>query len=163
MRIQRGRAHSACACFQRSRRVLGSVSVDKLLDTAHHIGSIERAHGRKFDPGRMELLIRRHPGCECPRTVGVAITDKNGFLDAFHNSRPASSAKDQNRTIPYPQNRCEGCGGTKTRRASPLTARVAKPLNHVAWLIGRLNSNPQQRLAQTVVPKSSCVKLAESV
>lgn len=83
MRIQRGRAHSACACFQRSRRVLGSVSVDKLLDTAHHIGSIERAHGRKFDPGRMELLIRKNPGCECPRTVGVAITDKNGFLDAF--------------------------------------------------------------------------------
>jgi hypothetical protein len=42
---------------------LGSVSVDKLLDTAHHIGSIERAHGRKFDPGRMELLIRKNPGC----------------------------------------------------------------------------------------------------
>src|ERR1019366_794172 len=59
------------------------VSVDKVLDTAHHIGSIERAHGRKFDPGRMELLIRKNPGCECPRSVGVAITDKNGFLDAF--------------------------------------------------------------------------------
>jgi hypothetical protein len=43
----------------------------------------------------MELLIRKNPGCECPRTVGVAITDKNGFLDAFHNSRPASSAKNQ--------------------------------------------------------------------
>jgi hypothetical protein len=26
----------------------------------------------------------------------VAITDKNGFLDAFHNSRPESSATDQN-------------------------------------------------------------------
>jgi len=160
LRIQRGRAHSACACFQRSRRVVGSVSVDKLIDTAHHIGSIERAHGRKFDPGRMELLIRKNPGCECPRTVGVAITDKNGFLDAFHNSRPASSSKAQNCTIPYPQKRC---GGAKTRRASPLTTRVAKPLNHVVWLIGRLNSNPQQRLAPTVAPESSCVKLVESV
>jgi hypothetical protein len=77
--MQRGRAHSACACFQCSRRVLGSVSVDKVLDTAHHIGSFERAHGRKFDPGRMELLIRKNPGCECPRTVGVAITDKTVF------------------------------------------------------------------------------------
>jgi hypothetical protein len=114
LRIQRGRAHSACACFQRSRRVLGSVSVDKVLDTAHHIGSIERAHGRKFDPGRMELLIRKNPGCECPRTVGVAITDKNGFLDAFHNSRPASSAKDQNDTLPA--KKMAGCGGAKTRR-----------------------------------------------
>ena len=72
-----------CLLSAQSEGVLGSVSVDKLLDTAHHIGSIERADGRKFAPGRMELLIRRHPGCECPRTVRVAITDKNGFLDAF--------------------------------------------------------------------------------
>ena len=70
----------------------GLVSVDKLLDTAHHIGSIERAHGRKFDPGRMELLIRRHPGCECPRTVRVAITDKKVFLDAFPTLELAASS-----------------------------------------------------------------------
>ena len=61
----------------------GLVSVDKLLDTAHHIGSIERAHGRKFDPGRMEQLIRRHPGCECPRTVGVANSDTKVFSMRF--------------------------------------------------------------------------------
>ena len=32
---------------------------------------------------------------ECPRNIGAAITEKNGFLDAFH-TRPVSFAKDQN-------------------------------------------------------------------